>query len=102
MKGITKGSGTRGAEASNEGLNDATSQDNDSLLVPIYRIIAKNVKCIDLENIHHHHKRTNQKALNHFLMEIVRNCYSELQVECFRDYFCLNEKANLTIDMLKE
>ena len=81
---------------------DATSQTNDSLLVPIYRIIAKNVKCIDLENIDRHHKRANQIALNHFLMEVVKNCYSDLLVECFREYYCANEKANLTIEMLKE
>ena len=40
---IIKGSGACGMGASDEGLNDATLQTNDSLLVPIYRIIAKNV-----------------------------------------------------------
>ena len=94
------GLGSEGASLGND--CDATSQTDDSLLVPIYRIIAKNVKCIDLENIDRHHKRANQNALNHFLREIVKKCYLDLLVECFREYYCVNEKANLTIEMLKE
>jgi len=94
--------GGLGVRASLGNNRDAASQTNDSLLVPIYRIIAKNVKCIDLENIDRHHKRANRIALNHFLREVVKNCYSDLIVECFREYYSANEKANLTIEMLKE
>ena len=102
MRGTSQVIGALGVGASLGNGCDATSQTNDSLLVPIYRIIAKNVKCIDLENIDRHHKRANQNALNHFLREIVKKCYSDLLLECFRDYYCVNEKANFTIDMLKE
>jgi len=102
VRGTSQVFGGLGVGASLGNGCDATSQTIESLLVPTYRIIAKNVKCIDLENIDRHHKRANQIALNHFLREIVRNCYSDLLLECFRDYYCVNEKVNLTIDMLKE
>ena len=67
MIGTSQVYGGLGIEASLGNDCDATSQTDDSLLVPIYRIIAKNVKCIDLANIDRHHKRANQNALNHFL-----------------------------------
>jgi len=88
--------------ASDEGLNDATPQTNNSLLVPIYRIIAKNIKCINLKHIDRHHKRANQLALKHLLKESVRNACNNLIIDCFKEYYNLNEKANLTINYLKE
>ena len=102
MSGTSQGHGGLGIAASLGDDCDAIPQTDDSLLVPIYRIIAKNVKCIDLANINHRHKRANQNALNHFLTEIVKKCYSDLLFECFRAYYCVNEKANLTIERLKE
>ena len=67
MKGTSHTTRDLGFGASLDNGCDAASQTNESLLVPTYRIIAKNVKCIDLENIDRHHKRANQNALNHFL-----------------------------------
>ena len=61
--------GVGGIEALPGNPGDAIGQSPDSLLVSTYRIIAKNVKCIDLKNIDRHHKRANQNALNHFLRE---------------------------------
>ncbi|GAG99610.1 unnamed protein product, partial [marine sediment metagenome] len=40
--------------------------------------------------------------MNHFLNEVIKICYSDLLLECFRDYFCLNDKAKLTLEMVKE
>ena len=100
MKDIAKDYGYMGVGASQGNPCDATSQTNDGLLVPFYRIIAKNVKFIDLDDIDRHHKRTNQKAFTYFIEDVIKKSFNDLVVDCFKEYFSNNEEATLIFDML--
>jgi hypothetical protein len=80
---------------------DAPPSSIDSLLVPIYRIIAKNVKFIDFENIDRYHKRANQNALNIIVNEHIVKAYRGLVIDCFKEYLNYETYENLTYEYLR-
>ena len=88
MKAISQDFGAWGMVASaGRSCDDPT---RDSLLVPIYRIIEKNVSIIDLEQIDRHHKRANKTALDYYRDDVIKNSRLKLLTKCILNFYSIN------------
>ena len=76
------GQGTSGC-----GCDDGPAQAGGRLLVPLYRIIEKKIRLIDLEWIDRYHKRANQKALSFYINDILKPYKEKFVKPEFIDFY---------------
>jgi len=83
-----------GLGASGCGCDDGPAQAGGRLLVPLYRIIEKKIRLIDLEWIDRYHKRANQKALSFYINDISKPYKEKFVKPEFIDFYIYQSVLN--------